>query len=172
MEPKKPEIKKYKIKTFIKFFKDYLKKINQTEKIKNIKEEIKKAISITSKLAEKNLFSSNHIISLGMVYYCFENEKIYDEYYFNEIKNPFLNIIHQVLNDEIPNYSDFQKKIGNISHQTKIISYISGRCSEVLNQTNYLQNFMFLIIKKEFDINGKNLLYKVLKTIKRKFLQI
>ena len=44
MEPKKPEIKKYKIKTFIKFFKDYLKKINQTEKIKNIKEEIKKAI--------------------------------------------------------------------------------------------------------------------------------
>ena len=167
MEPKKPEIKKYKIKTFIKFFKDYLKKINQTEKIKNIKEEIKKAISITSKLAEKNLFSSNHIISLGMVYYCFENEKIYDEYYFNEIKNPFLNIIHQELNDEIPNYSDFQKKIGNISHQTKIISYISGRCSEVLNQTNYLQNFMFLIIKKEFDINGKNLLYKVLKTIKK-----
>lgn len=167
MEPKKPEIKKYKIKTFIKFFKDYLKKINQTEKIKNIKEEIKKAISITSKLAEKNLFSSNHIISLGMVYYCFENEKIYDEYYFNEIKNPFLNIIHQELNDEIPNYSDFQKKIGNISHQTKIISYISGRCSEVLNQTNYLQYFMFLIIKKEFDINGKNLLYKVLKTIKK-----
>ena len=167
MEPKKPEIKKYKIKTFIKFFKDYLKKINQIEKIKNIKEEIKKAISITSKLAEKNLFSSNHIISLGMVYYCFENEKIYDEYYFNEIKNPFLNIIHQELNDEIPNYSDFQKKIGNISHQTKIISYISGRCSEILNQTNYLQNFMFLIIKKEFDINGKNLLYKVLKTIKK-----
>ena len=26
---------------------------------------------------------------------------------------------------------------------------------------------MFLIIKKEFDINGKNLLYKVLKTIKK-----
>ena len=102
-----------------------------------------------------------------MVYYCFDNEKIYDEYYFNEIKNPFLNIIHQELNDEIPNYSYFQKKIGNISHQTKIISYISGRCSEVLNQTNYLQNFMFLIIKKEFDINGKNLLYKVLKTIKK-----
>ncbi len=56
MEPKKPEIKKYKIKTFIKFFKDYLKKINQIEKIKNIKEEIKKAISITSKLVQTILF--------------------------------------------------------------------------------------------------------------------